>query len=305
MAIVRINPPTREAWLAMRQDDVTSTEISALFGVSPYKRPYRLWHDKVHPETREEVKENARMKWGLRLEEAAARGIAEDEGFAIRRFPYYCRDEEARLGASYDYEVLDGQDAVLEVKTVGVDQRATWILEPGREEAPPHIELQLQQQMMLAGKSRGIIGALIGGNEVVVIRREANEKIRDGIRKLAAVFWQQVDTGQEPEVDWHLDAQDIIDLRQDVQDGLVYNGEGNELLDELVAAYREAGAREKAAAGDKRAAKAQILTIIGEAEKVLGLGWSISAGITQKAEHMVSATQYRNFRVNNRKGGKR
>lgn len=305
MSIVRINPESREAWLELRQHDVTSTEISALFGVSPYKRPYRLWHDKVHPETREEVEENQRMKWGLRLEEAAARGIAEDEGFQIRRFPFYCRDEQARLGATYDYEVLDGMDAVLEVKTVGVDQRHTWILEKGREEAPPHIELQLQQQMMLAGKSHGIIGALIGGNEVVVIRRDADPKIHDAIHTLADRFWAAVAALAEPEPDWHLDADDIISLRQRVEDGLVFNAEGNEHLDELVSAYREAGERVKAAESDRKAAKAEMLTLIGEAQKVVGDGWSISAGTIRKAEAVMKACEYRDFRVNVKKGGKK
>lgn len=302
--ITRINPESREAWLALRQQDVTSTEVAALFGVSPYKRPWRLYQDKVNPESREVFTENERMKWGLRLEEAAARGIAEDMGWEIRHFPFYCRDTEARLGASYDYEVLK-QDAVLEVKTVGVDQRHTWTLEAGREEAPPHIELQLQQQMMLAGKARGFIGALIGGNEVVVIRRDADQKVHEAIRNVASEFWQRVDTLVEPDIDWHLDAADIIALRQNVTEGLVFNAEGNDAIDALVYAYRDAGEREKSAKSDKDAAKAQMLTIIGEAQKAIGDGWSISAGTTRKGEYTVKASEYRDFRVNvkKQKGG--
>jgi len=303
MAIVRINPESEADWLALRERDVTSTEIGALFGVSPYKRAWRLWHDKARPETREKFVTNERVVWGTRLERVVAEGIAEDQGWKVRHFPFYCRDEERRLGASYDYEVL-GQDAVLEVKTVAVDQRHTWILEDGREEAPPHIELQLQQQMMLAGKSRGFIGALIGGNEVVVIARKADPAIWAEVKKRAATFWAAVATGSEPAPDYMMDADAVIRLHQSVTDGEVLDASENIRLEALVREYKDSGAAADEAEKRKRAAKAEMMELIGQAAKVIGNGFTISAGTTKRAEYVVKATEYRDFRVTMKKGAK-
>ena len=37
---------TEAAWLAARTHDLTSTEIAALFGCSPYLTKFELWHRK-------------------------------------------------------------------------------------------------------------------------------------------------------------------------------------------------------------------------------------------------------------------
>ena len=67
-----VNFTTEAAWLKARQQDVTSTESAALFGMSPYTTHFELWHRK-HSNTAPEFKSNERMKWGNRLEAAIAR----------------------------------------------------------------------------------------------------------------------------------------------------------------------------------------------------------------------------------------
>ncbi len=50
----------------MRVQDITSSEISALFGLSPYKTAFELYHEKRAGEVMR-IEENTRMKWGKRL----------------------------------------------------------------------------------------------------------------------------------------------------------------------------------------------------------------------------------------------
>ena len=41
-----ITPRDREHWLSLRAQDLTSTDVAALFGMSPYKTKFELWHEK-------------------------------------------------------------------------------------------------------------------------------------------------------------------------------------------------------------------------------------------------------------------
>jgi len=141
-ACTRIKHDTKEAWLSDRHKDVTSTQVAALFGCSPYTTPFKLWHEK-QASVPVAITQSERMTWGTRLESAVATGIAEDEKLTVRRLPYYIRNEELRLGASFDYEIT-GSDGLLEVKTVdGMQFKRGWIVDGEHVEAPPHIELQV------------------------------------------------------------------------------------------------------------------------------------------------------------------
>ena len=85
--IETINPENKTAWLALRKLDITSTDDPALFGMSPYKSEYQLYHDKLNGDL-VEIEDNARMKWGRRLQDPIGYGIAEDLGLKkVRPMP--------------------------------------------------------------------------------------------------------------------------------------------------------------------------------------------------------------------------
>jgi len=103
MTIQRIEIENEKQWLAERAKDVTSTEVSALFGLSPYLTEFELFHQKRDGVT-VKFEPNERMKWGNRLESAIAHGAAEDMGWNIAKFNVYMRVQEARIGSSFDFE---------------------------------------------------------------------------------------------------------------------------------------------------------------------------------------------------------
>jgi len=110
----------REAWLQLREPNINSTEVSALFGLSMPSQPtaFELYHIK-RGEISGEVEDNAFMCWGRRLEDIIARGIAEDEGWEIFPIEDYIWDDIIHMGSSFDYEIItkDDRRALLEVKT--------------------------------------------------------------------------------------------------------------------------------------------------------------------------------------------
>lgn len=308
--------PTNEAhWLEMRKRDVTSTESAALFGMSPYTTHFELWHAKKSGLARE-FKTNDRMKWGNRLEAAIAHGIAEEQGWEIKPLKEYMRDPEARIGSSFDFVItnLEGGPVHLEIKNVDyLAFRDGWIEhEDGGIEAPEHIEMQVQHQMAVSGFKRSFIGAFIAGNRGVVIERERDEPVIAAIKAKVAEFWRTVDAGEEPAAVMPGDADAVIRLNQYAQPGKLVDASGDANIAALVLEYKRLSADEAKAKEDKEVVKADLLKAIGDAEKVLLEGWTISAGMqaetpaTLITENMVGTSYggrkgFRNLRINARK----
>lgn len=306
-----------QTWLAARQRDVTSTESAALFGMSPYVTHFELWHRK-RSGTAPEFKTNERMRWGTRLEAAIAHGIAEEQGWEIRPMKEYMRDPDARLGSSFDFVITNlGEPVHLEIKNVDyLAFRDGWIEhEDGSIEAPEHIEIQVQHQMAVSGFKRAFIGAFIGGNRGVVIERERDEDVIRAIRAKVAEFWRTVDAGEEPDPVMPEDAEAVIRMHQYAEPGKILDASGDEEIARLVTEYKAACVARDRADEDAKVLKAELLERIGDAEKVLLPGFTISASMiadtppTLITAEMVGTSYggrkgYRNLRVTQKKATK-
>ncbi|CAB4199804.1 COG5377 Phage-related protein, predicted endonuclease [uncultured Caudovirales phage] len=313
-AVTIIPHTTEQAWLEARKQDVTSTESAALFGMSPYMTLFDLWHRKrsgVVPE----FKTNERMKWGNRLEAAIAHGIAEENGWEISPMKDYMRDPDLRLGSSFDFVITSfGLPVHLEIKNVDyLAFRDGWIEhDDGSVEAPEHIEMQVQHQMAVSGFKRSFIGAFVGGNRYALIERERDEAVIAAIRAKVGEFWLSVDAGEEPSPVMPGDAETVIRLNQYAQPGKLIDATGDTNISALVLEYKRLGALEATAKEDKEVVKADLLKAIGDAEKVLLKGWTISAGLqAETPETIITAEMigktyggrkgFRNLRINARK----
>ncbi len=296
----RVIPESEADWLKLRTKDITSTESAALFGLSPYVTPFELWHRKREGNV-VEMAPNERMKWGSRLQDSIARGIAEDENWTIERRVEYERLPEFRIGSSYDFTILGakGEKGLLEIKNVDpMALKADWIVDGDEVEAPLHIEMQVQHQLLVSGLGYAYIGALVGGNRAVLIRREPVPSLIQQIIDKTEEFWASVRAGKAPAPDFSRDSKFISKLYQEVRPGKVVELPGDEELLGLAEEYKRQGEAEKAAAAAKEEAKAKILMRIGDAEKALGKGFSISAGSVAASRIEYDRAAYRNFRVN-------
>ena len=291
-----IKPASEDHWKALRTEDITSTDISALFGISPYSTEFELWHRKKNKDV-VDVNNSERVRWGSRLQDAIAFGIAEDNKFKIRRMDEYCRIPDLNIGSSFDYMI--GNDSLLEIKNIdSLQLKEKWIIDGDNIEAPPHIELQVQHQMLVAELNTAFIGALIGGNRVILIRREADAKIHEAIKEKVKKFWESIKENKPPNPDFQKDAMFISRLYRYSEPGKVYQSNDNEQLRKLVEIYKDATEKSKQIDAVKNATKAEILTIINDAEKVIGEGYTINAGLIGPTEIPAHTRQgYRNFKV--------
>lgn len=281
----------------IRTQDVTSTEVAALFGCSPYKTHFELWHEKRN-KTSEVLEENERMQWGLRLQSAIARGVAEDNGWLIREKSEYVRNKDLRIGASFDFEVETPVKALLEIKNVDALQfRDGWIVDGDYLEAPPHIELQVQHQMLVSGIKQAYIGALVGGNKVHLIHRELDDDIAKKIKDKVAAFWDSVDSNREPSPVFPQDADAVIRQHGFASPGKILIAQEGDPVSELVYIYQDVSEVIKRSNEHRDEVKAKILMLIGDHEKVTSKKFTISAGMIGPAHIEYDRDPYRCFRI--------
>ena len=311
--IERIIPKDESEWLALRAKNVNSTDVAALFGLSPYATEFEFWH-RIKGSVVVNFQENQRSKWGKRLETSIAEGVAEDKEWKIRPMKECVQDTELRIGSSFDFAVIDSfhqpsmeagaihtyvikDIAILEIKNVdGMQFRNGWIVDDNKNvEAPPHIELQVQHQLMLTGLPLAYIAAFIGGNDVKLLTRTPDANVAAKIKAKIEHFWKSQERNLPPAPNFAKDAEIIAKLYNQAEFGKVI--EPSDDVRRLAKVYKEASLSEKKAKAEKDAAKAEILTLIGNAEKCKAEDFSISASMIKPSVIQYTREGYRDFRV--------
>ena len=294
-----IKPENHEHWLELRSADLTSTEAPVLYNLSPYQTLFELWHRKKNKDI-VAIEQTDRMKWGSRLEGVIAEGVAADQGWSVKAFKDYMRVPELRIGSSFDYMI--GTDGLLEIKNVSeMAFRSSWSGDDDNLEAPPHIEMQVQHQLLVSGMSYAYICALVGGNTVKLIKREPQPEIHKSIIKKASQFWSSIESNTAPAPNFEKDAEFIRQLYSHAEPGLIIEEPDTQGFNDLVFKHRELGLEIKKKEDARAAIQSQLLMMIGEHEKVKGSGWTISAGMVGPAKVEYERKGYRTFKINFKK----
>ncbi len=293
-----VNPDNKDHWLTLRSKVITSTEVSALFSMSPYQTAFELWHRKKSGDV-VSIEENEHMKWGTYLQPSIAAGIAKDNGWEIREKSEFIYSDERLIGSSFDYEVTS-QEALLEIKNVdSMVYYKTW--KP--EEAPPHIELQVQHQLLCAGLKTAYIGALVGGNELILLKRTASKNLQEMILNKVSNFWKSIEENNPPSPNFQKDAEFIISLHNYANPDTVMAIDDMSEVTKFCNEYKEIQGQVKALEEKKEILKAKILQEIKDFEKVKGSNFTISAGIVAEADISFKRKAFRNFKITFKKGG--
>ena len=304
----------KQSWLENRLLDVTSTEVSALFNLNPYKSEFELYHEKKDKVV-VNIDDNERMMWGRHLEDSIALGFAEKYKMKVEQFDVYMRDPETRMGSSFDYKIVSEEEPmILEIKNVdGLAYRKNWIEHDEYNIEPPeHIALQLQHQLEITGYNVGYIVALVGGNTMKVVRSERDPRIGKLLKGKVENFWERIKLGVPPDVDYTRDSQYIMkNLCNQADAGVTL--EADEEMDKLVDDYYAINKEYVSLGKTKDSIKAQILERSNNASKIVSKYGTISCGMSKESkgklitQDMVGTYQnprkgYRMFRFNQPKG---
>jgi predicted phage-related endonuclease len=283
-------------WKALRHDHVGGSEIAALFGEHAQVSRFELWNRKKGLVDEPDLSDNERVLWGQLLEPAVAQGVAAKTGWKIQKVRRYISAlPELGLGGSLDYEIVGHErgPGVLEIKT------ADWLIVRNWEEGEPPLsyELQAQAYMRLRRSGWGCIAVLVGGNDLRLFLYDRRPKTIEIIETEVKAFWQSVAENKPPKPDWETDGETVRRLYSAVAEGKVIDLTGSNRAPELIAEYQQAGADERAGKLRREAAKAELLTLIGDAE-VATCGKAKISAKTVKATHIVfDRKAYRDFRI--------
>ena len=189
---------SREAWLEARRSGIGGTDAVAILGHSSWRSPYTVYAEKKLdlPDKPGDAESEA-MLWGRVLEEPVraewerrSKLIALPTPLSIVRDP-----EFSFLFASPDALVDD--DAGLEIKTASEWKNADW-----SNEVPLGYQIQMQHYLMVTGRERWHVAALIGGQKLVCATVERNEDFIKTLRESLVEWWALHIIGDErPAID--------------------------------------------------------------------------------------------------------
>jgi hypothetical protein len=194
--------------------------------------------------------------------------VALKHGWTVWRMDEFISVPEAGLGASFDYRVQCPKrgTGILEIKCVDYFQhKEKWI----DDEAPEHIEIQLQHQLEVAEKyDWGMIAAFTSIYDWHEYERERDREFGAALVSRIRKFWADVEAGNEPKPDFYRDDAVIKALHRGGPEPLDRTMDDH--LNALVAKYKRLSEEEKATKADRDAAQAELIRLLGNHSEAFG-----------------------------------
>lgn len=195
-------PITDDAhWHKLRARCVGGSEISALFGLSPFTTEFSLWHEKAGKTVRDN-EGNQKTNWGKLLEPLIAQELARSLNWKLDRSRvYYEHARIAGMGCTLDFDVLDNQwgPGIVETKVVFdyADYKRDW----SDDRAPPNYELQAQHQMAVTGREWCAIAVWVAQTATLApaLIRRPNPKVTAEIERRVEAFWDNIRHERAPD----------------------------------------------------------------------------------------------------------
>jgi putative phage-type endonuclease len=184
----------RDEWLAVRREGLGGSDTSAVFGISQYTSPIRLWLDKTG--RAEDIPDNSFMEWGRRLEPVAAEWFSDHYGVECRTAGVMRSYDHPLCQATPDRLTSDGRG--LEVKTLEWHTEYEW----DNGQTPDHAELQAQKCMLVTGRPAWWVLGLVNGRRPHVRLVERDDALCEEIARFETWWWHAyVVTGEMPPLD--------------------------------------------------------------------------------------------------------
>jgi len=301
-----VNYHTRERWLAARAGGIGASDVSALFGLSPWASAFSLWCEKTglaEPVERDEDW----LTWGLLQEEPMAKFYELKTGrkvwtggspYCVARHPnlpmFSCTPDKIVFSApDIGFESPGG----LQIKSAAWFMAHDWDQGP-----PPHVQIQVQSEMACTGADWWSVPVNLGGRfrNFDVMR---DQSMINEIEAQVVWFWDLVQSRTPPDIDGH-DATTAILKRLHPQD----NGESVDLppeavafADEVFSARVAIAEAEKSAKNLKAGPENYLRALIGGATfGRLPDGRLLSLRTTSRTGYQVEASTYRALKLEKR-----
>ncbi len=262
---------SHEEWLRWRKKGIGGSDVSAILGINKWTSTLELWLDKIDQKA-EATEANDAMVWGTILEPVIRERFATVTGKAVMEvnamlqhpdYPFMIADVD---GVTTDDS---GNPAILEIKNVSEFKRDDWA-----EGVPIYYQTQVQHYLCVTGLAKAYVAVLIGGNSFCIYEVNADPEVQQMLIAVERDFWSMVVNNVRPEIDGSDATRELLDS--------VYKGGIEEAVNlpeeilEWVNAYIEAAVNEDNAKALKQEAANHIKEAMGDHDKAVCMGHSIS-----------------------------
>lgn len=253
---------------------IGASESPALFGLSPYTTEFEIWHQKQGTIPSPDLSSDERVNAGQFLEPSIAAWATHKWHWPILNIkPYREHPTVQRMGASLDFETVDGLEPV-EIKNVDnlIFRDSDWQHDGDViTDAPAHHLVQVQHQISCqpaerkTQPERGWLIVCVGGNKLYRMEVPRHDGFIAELERKVETFWASIAANDAPEPNFEIDANAI---------GLLYHGQGDAIADlrgndrarDLAAMYLEGLHTENGGKATKTAALAELKTLMKDAQ---------------------------------------
>lgn len=199
LRLVETRSLSPEAWLAVRQGGIGSSDAAAAVGLSPYRSQLELWMEKTNRSPGYQPADlDDPTYWGTLLEPMVASAYSDRTGRKVRKVNAVLQHPSFNfMLANIDREVVGSPEVqILECKTAGEFGSRLW-----RDGVPEYIQLQVQHQLAVTGKHAADVAVLLCGQKLEIHRIERDEDIIARLVVLETRFWEFVENDVPPPAD--------------------------------------------------------------------------------------------------------
>ncbi|VWC75505.1 putative phage-related protein [Burkholderia aenigmatica] len=202
LKLVKTQDLSRDDWLAVRRTGIGSSDAAAAVGLNPYMSALELWLDKTgraeglpRPNPADTT---SPTYWGTLLEPIVAAVYTQQTGNKVRKVNAVLRHPTIPwMLANIDREVVGVPDVqILECKTAGEFGARLW-----RDGVPEYVQIQVQHQLAVTGKTAAHVAVLLCGQALEVHRIDRDDALIGRLVELEARFWHFVETDTPPPAD--------------------------------------------------------------------------------------------------------
>lgn len=275
---------------------IGGSDIAAILGLSPYKTALELWLELVGRSTNGE-RDLLHLRFGQHAESFISREYERRTGFyththiqtifhAEHDFMYGHVDRFVSEEQNDDFSWKTGGTCarILECKTASVFNKAEWG-EDGSNEVPAAYLLQCVWYMAITGCNKADLAALIGNNDFRVYTIERDLELEGLVLDHAHKFWfDHVLTKSPPPVAGLTDAQLLYP-----KELCASQREATPQLLKTLKDYSEKSAEAKSISTECERLKAEILSYMGEAEKLTFAGKTLATWKSTKPSQRLDA----------------
>jgi putative phage-type endonuclease len=256
------------AWHDVRRESVSSTDLSAILGLSPYRSEADLADEKLNGDRREST---LPMRIGLALEPVIKDEYERQTGLRLRRVRTLARHPRIPWAvASPDYAVV-GRHKLVEAKWT---TSRRW-----NDGLPQDVESQVQWCLGVVGWREADVAALIGGRELSIFHVEYDDSVFEGLVEIAVDFRKRLAAGGP-----FSHSLESLKRAYPADDGseLVAGG----LVLEAVTTLLDVRGRRKALEADEERLEILIKESMGEASVLVGPGFRVTWKRTKDREEV-------------------